>query len=259
MSSFVTILVLIACVLYFSWSFDLAGPLSGMDREELGQFGDSWGFLTSVFSALAFIGVLFNNGMQRKSLKQATKISIEQATFIRHQQFEASLFQMMGLLQEILKDIDISGTSHRTGRDCFKVFYEIDLRKAYYSSLIRKRKLNNDPMFIGFYKLNMGQVFNQVYYKRQQDLGHYFRFLYNVFKFISESELDAKYKRKYANLVRAQLSNYELLMLFYNCMSTHGGNFEKYAIEFSLFDNMPLSELLNKRHFILIDRKAFKV
>jgi len=259
MSSFVTILVLIACVFYFSWSFDLAGPLSGMDREELGQFGDSWGFVTSVFSALAFIGVLFNNGMQRKALKQATRISTEQASFIRHQQFESSLFQMLGLLQEILKDIDISGTSHRTGRDCFKVFYEIDLRRAYYNSLTRKRKLTLEPIALKFYKVNIGLVFNRVYEKRQQDLGHYFRFLYNIFKFISESDLDQKYKKKYANLVRAQLSNYELLMLFYNCMSAHGGNFEKYAIEFSLFDNMPIGELLNKRHFILIDRKAFKV
>ena len=51
------------------------------------------------------------------------------------------------------------------------------------------------------------------------DFAHYFRNLYQLLKFIDESHLiqDADRKR-YSNFIRAQLSEVELLAIFYNCI-----------------------------------------
>ena len=66
-------------------------------------------------------------------------------------------------------------------------------------------------------------------------LDHYFRHLYRILKFIDEADekfvdLDKKYE--YACIVRATLSQYELIMLFYNGFShpKFKALMEKYAI-----------------------------
>lgn len=46
---------------------------------------------------------------------------------------------------------------------------------------------------------------------------HYFRHLYTILKFITDNEwLDDKSKYQYASFVRATLSRFELVMLYYN-------------------------------------------
>jgi hypothetical protein len=74
-------------------------------------------------------------------------------------------------------------------------------------------------------------------------LDHYFRYLYRILKHIDESDLlnklenPKKEREYYAHVLRAQLSNYELLMLFYNGLigenpQTIKKLIEKYAISF---------------------------
>lgn len=54
-------------------------------------------------------------------------------------------------------------------------------------------------------------------------LDHYFRQFYSLFKMISDNEkLDAVGKYEYARIVRSTLSQYELVLLFYNCLSANG-------------------------------------
>ncbi|MBM3614381.1 MAG: hypothetical protein FJX28_02770 [Alphaproteobacteria bacterium] len=54
---------------------------------------------------------------------------------------------------------------------------------------------------------------------------------------ISENPLYAK--PHHARLLRSQLSDQELQLLFYNCLSEHGEKFLEYAKQFALFDNLP--------------------
>ena len=88
----------------------------------------------------------------------------------------------------------------------------------------------------------------------QTELGHYYRYLYNVIRFVANSEYS---DGPYIKLIRAQLSDQELLMLFYNCTSVYGGNFKKYISDFALLDNMPKIRLLRKDHEDLIDVSSY--
>lgn len=104
----------------------------------------------------------------------------------------------------------------------------------------------------------------------QTDFGHYFRNLYRIIKLVDETEFhthselgtspDAT-KRidlisysspnhitryKYTSMIRSQLSDYELLWLFYNCLSENGvEKFKPYIEKYSLLKNIPKDKLHN--------------
>jgi hypothetical protein len=61
------------------------------------------------------------------------------------------------------------------------------------------------------------------------ELNHYYRHLYQMVKYVAsfdEKIISYKEKRKYLRMLRAQLTNNEQLMLFYNWKSGYGGDWE---------------------------------
>ncbi|MBS1511880.1 MAG: putative phage abortive infection protein [Bacteroidetes bacterium] len=59
-------------------------------------------------------------------------------------------------------------------------------------------------------------------------LGHYFRHLYLAVKSVANSDIVTDYdeKMKYLKILRAQLSNHEQMLLFYNWLSEYGADWE---------------------------------
>ncbi len=74
-------------------------------------------------------------------------------------------------------------------------------------------------------------------------LGHYFRHLYQMVKYvIKQDERVINNKYEYIKIVRAQLSNYEQVLLYYNSISVFGKAWldEKYLTEWRMIKNLPL-------------------
>ena len=97
-------------------------------------------------------------------------------------------------------------------------------------------------------KMNLSKV------KVMWSLDHYFRHLYRIFKFIYEADKtlisnDKKYE--YASIVRATLSQYELVLLFYNGFSHP--RFKELIEEYALLNNLR-PELLATNY----DRSLYK-
>lgn len=78
-------------------------------------------------------------------------------------------------------------------------------------------------------------------------LDHYFRYLYRIMKFIDEYEyLDKNERYKYMGILRATLSPYELVFLFYNDLSKYGNEKVKPLIErYSIFKSLRKELLTN--------------
>lgn len=96
-------------------------------------------------------------------------------------------------------------------------------------------------------------------------IGYYFRFLFYMIKFIDEKEfLIEKEKFFYINLIRANKSGYELLLLFYNCLSDRGNKYFKPLVErYSFLHNnneieAELTDKSNTDHKVLYNPIAFK-
>ncbi|MCK4825872.1 putative phage abortive infection protein [bacterium] len=226
-----------------------------------GQFGDLFGGLNALFSGLAFAGLIYTIYLQRNELKlqrlelkqtrielkgQKEQLKAQNETFLK-QNFDSAFFQLLRFHNDILNSINLPlGPKRPTlnGRDCFREFYA-RFAKHYRANVGEQTGLEQiNTSYIAFAK------------GYQSDLGHYVRNLYNIIKYIDSSSVEDK--QMYANLVRAQLSSYELLLLFYNCLRELGFDKFKPLIEkYTLLKNIPYDKLISPEHKKLYHYQAF--
>ncbi len=214
------------------------GSLSS-DHGRWAEFGDYvGGLLNPTFAFLALIALLFTLGLQVRELRMSVRelsnsaeALANQNVTLRLQTFEGTFFQALRLHNEIVNSMRISERT-LSGRDCFR-FYADELRGL----LINQGATERIDTAITFYE--------NFYRDHTAALGHYYRMLYNLVKFIHRSSgVD---KRFYTNLVRAQLSQSELYLLFYNCLSSLGAEkfkplVEEYALLKSIADDESLPD-----------------
>jgi hypothetical protein len=92
------------------------------------------------------------------------------------------------------------------------------------------------------------QIYNYHYHIYQSDLGHYFRSLYHFVTFIIESDVDEGTKTRHMKVLRAQLSNYEILLLAYNCLHEYGEEFKPLVEKYELLKNLNFEQNLDSRY-----------
>lgn len=88
----------------------------------------------------------------------------------------------------------------------------------------------------------------------ENKLGHYYRHLYHTVKFVAlENDfLSYPQKRKYLRILRAQLSNYEQAMLFYNYLAyaPEWENNNKFLSDYRMIHNLSLETLIQDDYFL---------
>ncbi|EOW6719675.1 putative phage abortive infection protein [Cronobacter dublinensis] len=232
----------------------LTYPIDKLTIANAGVFGDSFGILTSLFSALAFGGVAVTIAIQAKELEEQKQDTITNRLQISKQGFENTFFQMLKLHNQIVSDITSTRTDLNGGLSVLDGRRVINTLK---NSLIGK---HFDRYMIDGRsgKDQIGQAFNAFYIKNGHYLGHYFRFLYNILRFLSDADIDIDNKTLYARLLRAQLSDQELLLIYYNSFTDNGHNFIQYMQEFKLMDNLSPNYLRHPEHSLLIQDVGFK-
>lgn len=190
-----------------------------------------------------------------KQEKDNTRRDFENTFFqmlqIHHQIVDTMDLELGELMQEVIKDLRTQGyigdwDSSKvpkdltvTSRDVFKRTYNFfnellnrafvmkKLRQEAYEAALKKTNTNATvtPPQITLKNDNeiLEMVYIAIYKKLDSDLGHYFRNLYRIIKIIEEQDFKeeekwkvAKLKYDYASIVRAQLSDYEVYLLFYN-------------------------------------------
>lgn len=245
-----------------------------------GQFGDYFGgVLNPILSFIAIIVLLITIRLQSKELKNSTKqlkhsadelelsrIELEksskalqdQSKSLRIQNFEHSFFQMIRVHHDIVNDLDLRNKDTQViinqGRDCFKKFYNTDFKTIYV------KDYSNLPMKMSIEK-KVHYIYEKFFDQAQSDVGHYFRNLYHIIKFVDKNDviIDKKNKKKYTSIIRAQLSTYELLLLFYNSLHSVGRKKFKELIErYELLENMDVKLLQNPdEHVPLYNKEAY--
>ena len=180
---------------------------------------------------------------------QKQEMRIQNETLLQ-QKFENTFFNLLNLLNSVVNSIDIRNIRTQnvisSGRDCFKIFYNDFLAQ-----------INKDNQDDGNFKLSEISVTNTIktyekyFHDNQSDLGHYFRSVYHILKFIDSSSISEK--NRYVGLLRAQLSSYEQVLIFYNCLHLYGSKLGILAKNYSLFKNMDQGLLFNENHYSKIE------
>ncbi|MDX7844643.1 putative phage abortive infection protein [Aeromonas caviae] len=233
------------------WMFDKL--LTGKEfAPSLGEFGDVYGALNTLFSGLAFSGVIISIVLQSIELKATRKemnsqvLQFEQQTeAMQKQVFESSFFSMMNLHNDI--------SSNLRSEDKFKMFFE-KLNGVAEKTPHCGKTLIEHLSFV--YEKFMGEAYS--------DIGHYFRYIYQIMKFIDKSKLSEDEKSVYMNILRAQFSNYELLLLFVNCLCYKRSDKFKCLVEkYGFFEHIYEADLKtfmsNMNTYKVVDKnKRFK-
>lgn len=248
---------------------------------ERGTFGDKFGFVNSLFSALAFAGIIYSIFLQKNELALQRQELADTRKEFAQQNFETSFFNLLKNQQEITTKIkatfsSIGGslTSFEsatfTGLDFFKqaktelhlivaslqheshqtydydifcaippardeeedIANEFEAECAYTNS---RYAINADDheKARNLSELDLNKRMYALFFRKHHTvIGHYFRHLYHIFKFLKTSEseelkgvkdaddiqkIKANFKR-YAQFIQAQMSANELLLLYYNCL-----------------------------------------
>lgn len=235
----------------FVWCASLVAALK-VKAPVVASFGDVFEAASALFSGLAFVGLVYTIMLQRQELAfqrqeladtrreiaEQNRHFEQQNKTLRQQAADNTFFQLLALHNDIVKAIDLrlieDGQIVALGRDCFEKLYA-DFVNDY-------KQLTP----YGGAEIEVIQKSYEAFYERRQaDVGHYFRSLYNIVKFVDRSEFNDK--RIYTNLVRAQLSSYEQTLLFYNCLTKYGQEKFKPLVEkYGLLKHIPRDLLINE-------------
>lgn len=215
-------------------------------NNDTGVIGDTiGGFMGPLIAIAAAVLTFMAFWVQYKAnIYQRQDISIER--------FENNFFEMLHLLQEIksnlMFEIKENGEYVKyAGYDVFDCLYtRCELEKD------GKSGEGVKGIYAKYSKVDADDIYLSDYFVRCLD--HYFRMLYRIVKYVDDSEVIKKEKKyDYICIVRATLSWYELLILFYNGLSDNGREHFKPLIErYALLNNLRTEELAREE-----DRKLY--
>ncbi|EGR1452139.1 putative phage abortive infection protein [Vibrio cholerae] len=171
-----------------------------------------------------------------KSVK-ALKEQVEQFNF---QRFENTFFNMLSLQSEILIELEFNNESLNLSKNPNK---DSTRSRKVFGSILRwiDGSIDESSPFDNYDNFQVNE--NQI-------VGHYFRNLYQILKFIDESTLSNVDKVKYARILRAQLSSDEIAMLFFNCLSSKvdNGQFRSYVIKYKMLEHIAVKTCPHSDH-----------
>lgn len=263
-------------------SFSVGSNLSLLDIKLNSYIGEFVGGLTGTFWALAGV-ILFYLAIRLQS--QELNDTREQ---FKDQQFDNSFFNLMKTQNDIRNSLQLEGNFYENGSvrskktkslTTFGLMYN-NLKWIYYSldnmiyqdeAITPNRDYTNNMFDLNIeYEISEDHwpeinnapdrekaitAYSYLFNKRINQLGHYFRHLYNILEFIEKYAQKKNEKEKeeitnkYSQFIQAQLSNSELALLFYN-----GLKFDKMydkICKFNLIENLPKEELIKEEHIKL--------
>jgi hypothetical protein len=246
--SFIWFLVIALLICCLPW---LLAKHSWIDFSTTGEIGDTIGGIMGPFIAIAAAGLTFI------AFWVQYKANIQQRHDIAIERFESNLFEMIHIQQEITNELLVEYFNETKqlreisrGREVFRRIYLDFQYKMVFPDGNKKCTLfvalNNLPDL----KTNLSKV------EIMWNLDHYFRHLYRIFKYIDDADsnvISDDMKYEYTGIVRATLSPYELIMLFYNGFSHP--KFKAMIEKYALLQNLRMELLASQADISLYKQK----
>ncbi|TKR55333.1 hypothetical protein D7I39_10950 [Allopusillimonas ginsengisoli] len=245
---------------YWLWFWvEKRRPLSD-NPEQWAQFGDYFAGIAGPIIGFASIMLLVATlSLQRTELReqrmlqeQSAKEAAEQNRILLRQSFEQSFFvwlrdykqQISGLRfpknnpRVSLKNIAVIPEEHiSTGTDAIYKMVKFFFTNC--SAVMRdagdkktKRQKIKNCLIVGW---------NQMYEHQGEAVRTSLRTLFGLIRWIDEHEsLESSEKRHYAGVLRAQLSDHEMILIYLNGLTQIGQPMNDYINRYALFDNLEI-------------------
>lgn len=267
----------IVFIVFGDWEFSFT-----LSEEKVGQFGDFVGGV--VGTILAFVGVILyyialteqrkdidinretlltqvkaldqqieEFKAQTEELQETRKVYEEQTNLYREQ---TNYYQQQ--VKELKIQTKTSSLQHFNSEfySLLNVFINIknkceSLINNILETLHKKRQHYKDEEICN----NLSWIikeYTNLYYDNSKSLSIYFKTLYRLLKMIDDSIIESDHKQRYAKTLRSQLSENELLIIYYDYYSVLGEKVKILANKYKLLKHLNLMDKLE------IDVNVFK-
>ncbi len=239
----IIISILIFVLIFFLWFFaDNWMTCKFGNFKDDKSFGDIFNALGSLFTALAFAGLIVTIIIQRQDINDQNKIN-------NLQNFENNFFNLLEQHHRIIDSFVIEPKPNKEN-DKIKPYPEkrekitqleaFDFLAKDFKYQYEKVKEIRFPTDKSIQTVFVHAFLNHTYELYGYMLGHYFRNLYHIVKFIDDDKSIKTFelKYKYAKILRAQLSAPELNLIAFNGLTYYGEAFKPLIEKYRLLKNM---------------------
>lgn len=198
--------------------------------DKFGQFGDSFGFINTLFSGSAFISLVITIYLQQQDMKDTKEE-------IKRQNFENTFFKMIDLFNNLVKDLELERPTNTVeispnGEEIFEYIpYEILKQKLFtgindYQGkkvILELLKILNcykniTSKYPDRYKIK-DSVYEDFYNEYENVIAHYFNMIYKILGFVDKSNITHEEKSDYIKIFLSQFSKKELKLFFLHIRS----------------------------------------
>lgn len=237
------ILLFSVCLVWFLWAryitqiIDIISPIrpeKGIDFATAGTFGDQFGGINALFTALALVGVIWTAIVQMK----------DRAT-LEKQSFENTFFNMLTLLRQTYDGIKVDTGASYPGHSAT---IEGDAATEYLIVSFENDLRTRGQQLSTMTEDEVKEAYTRSIHNSNEALiAVYLRTLYNLIRLIDRSRsLDNADRILYGNILRAQISSNSLYLIGLNALdSSLSGDFKNYVEKYRILRYTPDSNLGN--------------
>jgi hypothetical protein len=233
----------------------LAWP--GKMGEHLGTFGDFFGgVLNPILTFGTLVALAFTILLQRIQLNEARSESKRTSAHEQTMAFETTFFNMLNLHAENVKNLTFDPAVIETGNplkldSLERLAYlgkgspEVGVPvhgRAVFAEVLRstQRGATKDKP--------QKEIYRYLQNEHNDVLGHYFRHLYQILDHVDLFKIDGKLvphdvRKRYTDILRAQLSSHELLVLILNCARgmVDKRKFQDKLVDYEFLEHAPIT------------------
>lgn len=222
---------------HWAGATDPQGKMIPVGTATAGAWGDSFGGFNALVGALGFGAVAITLHLQYRSLERQ---KIEQHI----SKFEENFFRLMELMRSLRVSLKYEQTSNflsirpKYARAGSLTGYDA-IEAAYYE--VSFWAFKNHADLKGFRrKVVANQYDNYVHNRFESCFAPYFRIIYTILYIIRYDEvLSVKQKEFYGNILRSQLTSFEIGLMAFNATSKYAKDLDDLITYFRLLKYLP--------------------
>lgn len=234
---------IIACFVMFLWKqvgwFDWK---ASVNNELLGTLGDFVGGILGTLIAIYSIAMLVKTLNAQIDSNAHMKITNDNVIKTNNAQIKLDTQQLFDNKFQVFfdqyKDTISAYVADKglNGRQALEAIVASFVATPFNNKLVYKKRVKASV-----------REFEAFYAENREQLAVHFRELYQLMRLVAESDIDEEDRVLYAKCIRGQLSDGELVILRYNCLTDNGIAMRRFVNHFNLLKHLPLMSLFEFR------------
>lgn len=255
-SSVFLFLTIIVFIIFGNWNFSTV-----LSEEKIAQFGDFVGgvigtllaFAASILYYIALKEQQKDVRINRKSLSKqieefsnqveelqlSRKVYEEQQKTMRLQQFETNFYSYFEIYLKVKNEL----INQKEGNYFKRVIHQV-------SSKSRYKEISALSMQECYEHVK--RMYYDYFISNRKDYDHYFRCFYRLLSIVTDAFESDTDRMKYIKIIRSQLTDYELLVLYYNTHSDYANKSRDLIFSYNILKHLPVFDKIeiNNRYQI---------